>query len=897
MALQRRAFPGSSGRHASGAVLWLAALTLALALSVAVPGRSVEPDEAQTEEIRLAQAEPEPPDQPEEPGPDAVVESTEGIEVITVKGAPAIATELPTSLTQFDTQELAALGAQNISELARVTPNLEIKSLTATTPTFFIRGVGLNDFSANAAGAVAIYNDDVPINSPALQVPLLFDIESVGVLRGPQGFDDNRNASAGAIRTRSRKPTGQYEASLRADWGNAPKRAWPNYDSKDFEGVLSAPVVSDWLSARGAFRLSERDPFYKNRCGNLIDPGPDPEQIVCNESPGTGRDDVVPPGLPEYVNDRNRWAARGLLRVQPPESEMDWLLNVHGGVLEEDTQLGQVVGVANGVGGAPGSSSGYTDPDIGELYQKIRQTIPRNGRPAREINRLAREKTLREVARDIELANPFENDYDLVGNEHLESWGTSLRGEFALGPIRATTITATDRYWLRRARDFDFSSNPSIHINSKDEAWQATENLGFEWEPDWFLGTVRWGGYYLREHLDFDGLFHLQLLGVVPVGTFLSYEQEYDSSGVFGNFSWDFLDDFTLEGGVRYNWEHKDFETTALDQARARLGFIATPTELDETWSALTGGISLTYYFTREVHAYGKYMRGWKGGHIQSNSLRNQVNPAGGVTTPVPTVAEPETIDSFEIGARAGWFDDRVQLGGSAFYYRYEDYQVFVIESQFGSFPTLKIINANDARVFGAEADFQFAPVRGWWPSVVEGLTFSGRFSWIESEFLDFSDVRSVAFTLGNGQRILLSTPVDYTGNRLPNTPRFKVSGTVEWPFDFARFGTITLRYDINWTDDSFFDPSNGRGITQNPFFGANALPDYAVGQRAYLLHDARISYRLPNSNVEIAFWGRNLEDKVYKTFVADTTVAFQSLQNLVGEPRTFGGSLAITFF
>src|SRR5262249_46395509 len=140
------------------------------------------------------------------------VESIEGVEVMTVKGAQTISTEVPTSLTQFDMKELNVLGAQNVTDLARVTPNLEIKSLTATTPTFFIRGVGLNDFSANAAGAVAIYYDDVPINAPAIQVPTLFDVESVDVLRGPQGFDDNRNASAGAIRTRYRKPNGQYEA-------------------------------------------------------------------------------------------------------------------------------------------------------------------------------------------------------------------------------------------------------------------------------------------------------------------------------------------------------------------------------------------------------------------------------------------------------------------------------------------------------------------------------------------------------------------------------------------------------------------------------------------------------------------------------------------------------------
>ena len=55
---------------------------------------------------------------------------------------------------------------------SKVTPNVEIRTAGATSAVFFIRGVGLADFSANAAGAVAIYQDDVPINAPAMRVIL-----------------------------------------------------------------------------------------------------------------------------------------------------------------------------------------------------------------------------------------------------------------------------------------------------------------------------------------------------------------------------------------------------------------------------------------------------------------------------------------------------------------------------------------------------------------------------------------------------------------------------------------------------------------------------------------------------------------------------------------------------
>ena len=99
-------------------------------------------------------------------------------------------------MTAFTPEELAAIGAAHISDLANFTPNLEFVVAGSTSPTFFIRGIGLNDFNANAAGAVAVYQDDVPLNSPALQLGSLFDVENAAVLRGPQGTGPFRNASA-----------------------------------------------------------------------------------------------------------------------------------------------------------------------------------------------------------------------------------------------------------------------------------------------------------------------------------------------------------------------------------------------------------------------------------------------------------------------------------------------------------------------------------------------------------------------------------------------------------------------------------------------------------------------------------------------------------------------------
>ena len=177
-----------------------------------------------------------------------------GIEEIIVKGAESEAAsdfEAADSVTGFGAEDLAALGAQDIADLAAFTPNLEIVTAGATTPTFFIRGVGLNDFNSNSTGAVAIYQDDVPINAPALQLGTLFDIEAVNVLRGPQGTGLARNSSAGAIKIYSRKPTGEFGGFLRSELGN--------YDLRDFEGAVEAPIYEDL--ARG----SPRVPFHRAR--------------------------------------------------------------------------------------------------------------------------------------------------------------------------------------------------------------------------------------------------------------------------------------------------------------------------------------------------------------------------------------------------------------------------------------------------------------------------------------------------------------------------------------------------------------------------------------------------------------------------------------------------------
>ncbi len=175
--------------------------------------------------------------------------------------------DAPTSSTSFSAGDLQALRIETIADLANYTPNLEIKTaFAASNPTIFIRGIGLKDYNANAAGAVAVYQDGVNINSPAIQLGQLFDIDGIDVLRGPQGSVNGRNATAGAIMIRSAMPDGEFSVSSSFTYGN--------YSDREVAAAINVPLIKDMLSMRVSGTAQLRDGYTKNQCA-----GWDPEAL------------------------------------------------------------------------------------------------------------------------------------------------------------------------------------------------------------------------------------------------------------------------------------------------------------------------------------------------------------------------------------------------------------------------------------------------------------------------------------------------------------------------------------------------------------------------------------------------------------------------------------------
>ena len=178
----------------------------------------------------------------------------------------------------------------------------------------------------------------------------------------------------------------------------------------------------------------------------------------------------------------------------------------------------------------------------------------------------------------------------------------------------------------------------------------------------------------------------------------------------------------------------------------------------------------------------------------------------------------------------------------------------------------------------------------------LEGLRLEARFGWLESEFLDFVNPVSVTIPTGNYAAYTTQVPVDYSGNRLINAPEFKLSLTAQWTFDLGRWGSITPRYDGAWSSEISFNQAEGRGTVQYNLVDENltgsspvALPECAVGQCAFWLHNLRLTYRTPDGNIEIAGWVRNIEDTVYRTYGFDASGFDSLIINYVSEPRFYG--------
>ncbi|HEX4151907.1 MAG TPA: TonB-dependent receptor plug domain-containing protein, partial [Steroidobacteraceae bacterium] len=111
------------------------------------------------------------------------------------------ASRVPISITAISASDMETKGIKDIQGVARFTPGVSVD--TSGTNNISIRGIS----SSGGSGTTGIYIDDTPIQMRALtsfnpdeEVPKMFDIDRVEVLRGPQGTLFGAGSEGGTVR-------------------------------------------------------------------------------------------------------------------------------------------------------------------------------------------------------------------------------------------------------------------------------------------------------------------------------------------------------------------------------------------------------------------------------------------------------------------------------------------------------------------------------------------------------------------------------------------------------------------------------------------------------------------------------------------------------------------------
>ena len=249
--------------------------------------------------------------------------------VVTARKREESLQDVPIAVSTVSGEQMFETHITRATEIQNYVPNLTINgAFGVVNPQIFIRGVGNNDFNDNAGATVGVYQDEVYLSAPAGKLVQTYDLESVQVLRGPQGTLFGRNNTAGAITFTSTRPNGEFEGYVRATLGN--------FERMDFEGAMSFPL-GESLSGRVALQRNSRAGYADTLDAN-----------------GEVR---------EEIGDVEELAGRFLLRWQ--RDHLDVVLNLNFSDADNDRLPGKSFGI-NPDGTDFG---GFVNPDPGNIRQ------------------------------------------------------------------------------------------------------------------------------------------------------------------------------------------------------------------------------------------------------------------------------------------------------------------------------------------------------------------------------------------------------------------------------------------------------------------------------------------------------------------------------------------------
>jgi iron complex outermembrane receptor protein len=425
--------------------------------------------------------------------------------------------------------------------------------------------------------------------------------------------------------------------------------------------------------------------------------------------------------------------------------------------------------------------------------------------------------------------------------QEVEAWGVT--GLIELKPTDWLTFRSITSYRKDdSATPIDFDSLAAVQVDVP----AFYNNKQFSQEAQFLVDTGSFSGLLGVYYLDAEArtVFDVRLPGGV---TALTYGNVFtDTVAIFGDFTYDLGEMFSVSAGGRYTWDQR--QSTVLRRpiwAAARPSSAAPARVRDHVdfrgeadFAQFTPRASISFKPSADHNIYASWAKGFKGGGFdprgQSTACRTS---AGGACTPQQIydflAFDPEKVTTYEIGYKASLLDRRVNLALAAFQSDYTDVQVpGSIGTTVGGQQTFIGVttNAGKARIKGVEFEGNLIASRNL-GAPGGTLNLSWALGYLDAKYLSFIDARGIDVA---------------SRRKIQNTPDLTVSGTLAYSVPVGD-GSLSASTTVAYRSDS------------QQFELRTPLLD----QPAYTLLDANLVWDI-NQTFSLGVHGRNLTNKRY---------------------------------
>ena len=466
---------------------------------------------------------------------------------------------------------------------------------------------------------------------------------------------------------------------------------------------------------------------------------------------------------------------------------------------------------------------------------------------------------------------------DGLNHSELDSSGANARLSWDFGNLKLSSITGYETVDTYSVGDIDGTSGPyftpevpfaSETADGIPSHSQWTQELRLESLND---GPLNWqaGLFYFKEDYDVDSYSYDTTNGSRQDG-FQRINQTNDAWAAFGGVTFQATDKLELRAGARYTVDKKDlvvkdywntgFSPCVLSAKCDLAGLLAAQQAafargdaVDPYLSASTKDkkfnwdFSATYAINDTVNVYGRVATGFRGSSIQSAGAFND-----------KTVADPETVLSFEAGVKADFWDNRARLNASVYHYRVKDQQLTAVGGAGGNANIL--LNADKSVGQGFELDLQ--------AYLTDNLlvTLGSGYNHTEIKDSDLSVAPCFSCTVTNP---VVNGKVLINGNSLPQAPEWTHNMTARWSLPLADGTQLYV-----FTDWAYRSEVNFFLYESKEFTGKSLLEG-----------GLRVGYQWNDGDYDVALYGRNITNQIRATGGID----FNNLTGFINEPRLWG--------